>query len=157
MKSVAGRLGVNYHTLRQWVVEAKMAAADSTVPADLPPEQQLRELQKENALPLTVEFENTIHQFTVLNAKKHSALGPELCWSWLRATSTVWPAVRLMSEASHCFKRCTIEISRASRMQLRLVHSELDIRPRSPAADEKAETTNGVLHGPRGRPCETAE
>lgn len=49
MKSVAGRLGVNYHTLGVWVQAAKSAAAVSTVPADLPPEQQLCELQKENA------------------------------------------------------------------------------------------------------------
>lgn len=49
MSSVAKRLGVNYHTLRLWVQEAKAAFATSTVPADLPLEVRLRELEKENA------------------------------------------------------------------------------------------------------------
>ena len=49
MSSVAKRLGVNYHTLREWVVEARSASTTSTVPADLPVEQRLRELEKENA------------------------------------------------------------------------------------------------------------
>lgn len=49
MSSVAKRLGVNYHTLREWVVEARSASATSTVPADLPLEQRVRELEKENA------------------------------------------------------------------------------------------------------------
>ncbi len=49
MTSVAKRLGVNYHTLREWVVAAKDASPVSTVPANLPPEQRLRELEKENA------------------------------------------------------------------------------------------------------------
>ncbi len=47
--SVAKRLGVNYHTLRDWVLAAKSASPASTVPADLPLEQRLRELEKENA------------------------------------------------------------------------------------------------------------
>jgi len=49
MSSVAKRLGVNYHTLREWVTEARAASATSTVPADLPVQQRLRELEKENA------------------------------------------------------------------------------------------------------------
>lgn len=49
MSSVAKRLGVNYQSLRQWVLAAKVASAESTVPADLPPEVRLRELEKENA------------------------------------------------------------------------------------------------------------
>jgi transposase-like protein len=49
MSSVAKRLGVNYHTLRAWVQHAKAACATSTVPADLPPEGRLREIDKENA------------------------------------------------------------------------------------------------------------
>jgi len=49
MTSVAQRLGVNDHTLREWVQEARSAAAVSTVPAHLPPEQRVRELEKENA------------------------------------------------------------------------------------------------------------
>lgn len=49
IRSVAQRLGVNYHSLRQWVLDARSAAADSTVSPDLPPEQRIRELEKENA------------------------------------------------------------------------------------------------------------
>ena len=49
MSSVATRLGVNYHTLREWVVEARSASAVSTVPTHLPAEQRIRELEKENA------------------------------------------------------------------------------------------------------------
>jgi transposase len=49
MSSVAKRLGVNYHTLRSWVQDAKAASATSTVPAGLPPEVRVRELEKENA------------------------------------------------------------------------------------------------------------
>jgi transposase len=49
ISSVARRLGVHYHTLREWVQAAKSASPVSTVPADLPVEQRLRELEKENA------------------------------------------------------------------------------------------------------------
>lgn len=49
MSSVARRLGVNYHSLRQWVLAAKIASPVSAVAADLPPEVRLRELEKENA------------------------------------------------------------------------------------------------------------
>ena len=49
VSSVAKRLGINYHTLREWVMDAKAAAPASTVPADLPAEQRIRELEKENA------------------------------------------------------------------------------------------------------------
>lgn len=47
--SVSRRLGVNYHTLRGWVEEAKAASPVSTVPADLPAAQRIRELEKEVA------------------------------------------------------------------------------------------------------------
>ncbi|MFN5946028.1 MAG: transposase [Phycisphaerae bacterium] len=47
--SVAKRLGVNYHTLREWVQAARSAAPASTVSADLPLDQRVRELEKENA------------------------------------------------------------------------------------------------------------
>lgn len=47
--SVAKRLGMNYHTLREWVLAARSAAAVSTISADLPAEQRVRELEKENA------------------------------------------------------------------------------------------------------------
>jgi len=49
MSSVAKRLGVNYHTLREWVQSAKSASPVSTVPASLPAEQRIRELEKELA------------------------------------------------------------------------------------------------------------
>ena len=48
-KAVAERLGVGYHTLRKWVELAKYNADRSLIPADLPVEQLVRELQKENA------------------------------------------------------------------------------------------------------------
>ena len=47
-RSVAGRLGVGYDTLRKWVDAAKFNADRSLIPADLPPEQRVRELEKEN-------------------------------------------------------------------------------------------------------------
>lgn len=49
MSSVAKRLGVQYNTLREWVQAAKVGASASLVPTDLPPEQRVRELEKENA------------------------------------------------------------------------------------------------------------
>ena len=49
MSSVAKRLGVNYHSLRKWVLAAKSSAPQSLVGKDLPAEQRLRELEKENA------------------------------------------------------------------------------------------------------------
>lgn len=49
MSSVAKRLGVNYHSLRKWVLAAKSSAPASLVSKDLPLEQRVRELQKENA------------------------------------------------------------------------------------------------------------
>ena len=48
-KSGAERLGVGYDTLRKWVDAAKFSADRSLIPADLPPEQRVRELEKENA------------------------------------------------------------------------------------------------------------
>jgi len=49
VSSVAKRLGVNYHSLREWVQAARSASPGSCVPADLPPEQRVRELEKENS------------------------------------------------------------------------------------------------------------
>lgn len=68
-KSVAGRLEVNYHTLRQWVVDARVASATSTVAADLPPEVRLRELEKENAR-LRME-RDILKKATAYFAKEH--------------------------------------------------------------------------------------
>ncbi|MDP1660742.1 MAG: transposase [Phycisphaerales bacterium] len=47
--SVAERLGVGYDTLRKWVELARYNADKSLVPTDLPAEQRIRELEKENA------------------------------------------------------------------------------------------------------------
>ena len=49
MSSVAKRLGTNYHTLRNWVLAAKSNAPRSLISKDLPAEQRIRELEKENA------------------------------------------------------------------------------------------------------------
>lgn len=49
ISSVAKRLNVDYHTLRGWVLAAKSGSASSTVPASLPAEQRIRELEKELA------------------------------------------------------------------------------------------------------------
>jgi transposase len=48
-KSVAQRLGVGYDTLRKWVDAARFNADRSLIPADLPAEQRVRALEKENA------------------------------------------------------------------------------------------------------------
>lgn len=49
VSSVAKRLGLDYSTLRKWVEDAKANSASSLIPSDLPAEQLVRELQKENA------------------------------------------------------------------------------------------------------------
>ena len=49
VSSVAKRLGLDYSTLRKWVEGAKANSASSHIPSDLPAEQLVRELQKENA------------------------------------------------------------------------------------------------------------
>jgi transposase len=49
ISSVAKRLGVNYHTLREWVQLAKSNAPTSMIPKDMPADQRIRELEKENA------------------------------------------------------------------------------------------------------------
>ena len=49
ISSVAKRLGVNYHTLREWVLAAKSNAPASLISKELPLEQRVRELEKENA------------------------------------------------------------------------------------------------------------
>ena len=67
--SVAKRLGVNYHTLRQWVESAKSAASESLIPKDLPLEQRVRELEKENAR-LRME-RDILKKATAYFAKEH--------------------------------------------------------------------------------------
>lgn len=47
--SVSQRLGVSYETLRKWVDAAKSNAPASLIPTDLPAEQRIRALEKENA------------------------------------------------------------------------------------------------------------
>ena len=49
LSSVAKRLDLCYDTLRRWVELAKFGAEKSLVPIDLPAEQRIRELEKENA------------------------------------------------------------------------------------------------------------
>ncbi len=49
VSSVAQRLGVGYDTLRKWVELARYNSEKSLVPADLPLEERVRELEKENA------------------------------------------------------------------------------------------------------------
>jgi len=49
VSAVAQRLGVCYDSLRKWVERAKFNADRSLIPNDLPVEQLVRELQKENA------------------------------------------------------------------------------------------------------------
>jgi transposase len=69
MKSVAKRLDVNYHTLREWVQAAKAAAGTSLIPTDLPTDQLVRELQKENAR-LRME-RDILKKATAYFAKEH--------------------------------------------------------------------------------------
>jgi transposase len=69
MASVAKRLGVNYHTLRLWVQQARSAAPGSSVPAHLPAEVRLRELERENAR-LRME-RDILKKATAYFAKEH--------------------------------------------------------------------------------------
>jgi transposase len=70
MSSVAKRLGVNYHTLRNWVEDAKSASPVSTVPTDLPAAQRIRELEKEVAR-LRME-RDILKKATAYFAKEHT-------------------------------------------------------------------------------------
>ena len=67
--SVAKRLGVNYHTVREWVQAAWSAAPASLIPKDLPLEERVRELEKENAR-LRMERE-ILKKATAFFAKEH--------------------------------------------------------------------------------------
>ncbi len=49
VRSVSDRLGVGYDTLRKWVDAARYGGERSLIPAGLPAEQRVRELEKENA------------------------------------------------------------------------------------------------------------
>jgi transposase len=69
MSSVAKRLGVDYHTLRKWVLAAKSSATQSLVSKDLPAEQRIRELEKENAR-LRME-RDILKKATAYFAKEH--------------------------------------------------------------------------------------
>jgi len=69
MSSVSKRLGVNYHALRGWVQEAKAASATSTIPAHLPAQVRLRELEKQNAR-LRME-RDILKKATAFFAKEH--------------------------------------------------------------------------------------
>ena len=67
--SVAKRLGVNYHTIREWVQLAQSASPVSLVSKELPLEEQVRQLQKENAR-LRMERE-ILKKATAFFAKEH--------------------------------------------------------------------------------------
>ncbi len=67
--SVAKRLGVNYHTIREWVDAAKSASPVSLVSRELPLDEQVRQLQKENAR-LRMERE-ILKKATAFFAKEH--------------------------------------------------------------------------------------
>jgi transposase len=69
ISSVAKRLGVNYHTLREWVQDARSGSPISCVPTDIPPEQRIRELEKENAR-LRME-RDILKKATAYFAKEH--------------------------------------------------------------------------------------
>lgn len=69
VSSVAKRLGVGYDTLRKWVELAKFGSQKSLVPTDLPPEQRIRELEKENAR-LRME-RDILKKATAYFAKEH--------------------------------------------------------------------------------------
>lgn len=69
VSSVSKRLGVGYDTLRKWVELAKFGSEKSLVPADLPPEQRIRELEKENAR-LRME-RDILKKATAYFAKEH--------------------------------------------------------------------------------------
>jgi transposase len=69
MSSVAKRLGVNYHTLREWVLAAKSNAPQSLISKELPLEQRVRELEKENAR-LRME-RDILKKATAYFAKEH--------------------------------------------------------------------------------------
>ena len=46
--SVAKRLGVNYHTIRDWIKATESRSSKSLIASDIPVEQRVRELEKEN-------------------------------------------------------------------------------------------------------------
>ena len=69
LSSVAKRLDVGYDTLRRWVELAKFNSDKSLVPTDLPAEQRIRELEKENAR-LRME-RDILKKATAYFAKEH--------------------------------------------------------------------------------------
>ena len=69
ISSVATRLGVNYHTLREWILAAKSSAPKTLISKDIPLEQRVRELEKENAR-LRME-RDILKKATAYFAKEH--------------------------------------------------------------------------------------
>lgn len=47
--SVAKRLDVNYHTLREWIQAARSGSATTLIRPEIPLDQRVGELEKENA------------------------------------------------------------------------------------------------------------
>ena len=69
LSSVAKRLDLCYDTLRRWVELAKFNSDKSLVPTDLPADQRIRELEKENAR-LRME-RDILKKATAYFAKEH--------------------------------------------------------------------------------------
>jgi len=69
MSAAAKRLGVNYHTVREWVQAARSASPVSLIGKDLPLEERVRQLEKENAR-LRMERE-ILKKATAFFAKEH--------------------------------------------------------------------------------------
>jgi len=69
MAAAAKRLGVNYHTILEWVQAAKAASPVSLISDKLPLEERVRQLEKENAR-LRMERE-ILKKATAYFAKEH--------------------------------------------------------------------------------------
>jgi transposase len=69
VSAAAKRLGVNYHTLRDWVQGARLAAPETLIPRNLPQNEEVLQLRKENAR-LRMERE-ILKKATAFFAKEH--------------------------------------------------------------------------------------
>ena len=69
VSAAAKRLGVNYHTVRDWVSAAKLAAPETLIPKNLPKDEEILQLRKENSR-LRMERE-ILKKATAFFAKEH--------------------------------------------------------------------------------------
>jgi transposase len=67
--AAAKRLGVNYHSVRDWVRSARSASPVTLISKDLPAQERIRQLEKENAR-LRMERE-ILKKATAYFAKEH--------------------------------------------------------------------------------------